>query len=34
VITVRTFAFMSVSGLRLGNTFQSDHGTTSFRCVV
>ncbi|KAJ2913249.1 hypothetical protein MD484_g7161, partial [Candolleomyces efflorescens] len=30
VITVRTFAFMSVSGLRLGNTFQSDHGTTSF----
>ena len=31
VITVRTFSFMSVSGVRLGNTFQPNHGTTSFR---
>lgn len=31
VITIRTFSFMSVSGIRLGNTFQPNHGTTSFR---
>ncbi|KAF6760017.1 cortical protein marker for cell polarity-domain-containing protein [Ephemerocybe angulata] len=30
LITIRTFSFMSVSGVRLGNTFQSNHGTTSF----
>ncbi|KAF5326160.1 hypothetical protein D9611_000155 [Ephemerocybe angulata] len=30
LITIRTFSFMSVSGVRLGNTFQNNHGTTSF----
>ncbi|KAF9458443.1 cortical protein marker for cell polarity-domain-containing protein [Collybia nuda] len=30
LVTVRTFTFMSVNGVRLGNTFLSDHGTTSF----
>jgi hypothetical protein len=33
VVTVRTFSFMSASGVRLGNTFLSNHGTTGFRCV-
>jgi hypothetical protein len=32
VITVRTFTFMSASGVRLGNTFLGGHGTTVFRC--
>lgn len=31
LITVRTFTFISASGLRLGNTFQPNHGTTAFR---
>jgi hypothetical protein len=31
LVTVRTFTYMSISGIRLGNTFQSDHGTTGFR---
>jgi hypothetical protein len=31
VITVRTFASITVNGLRLGNTFQPGHGTTGFR---
>lgn len=30
-ITIRTFPFLSASGVRLGNTFQPSHGTTSFR---
>ncbi|KAG5334904.1 hypothetical protein C0989_002667 [Termitomyces sp. Mn162] len=30
LVTVRTFSFISVNGVRLGNTFQSDHGTTGF----
>jgi hypothetical protein len=34
VITVRTFTFMSASGVRLGNTFLAAHGTTMFRCVL
>ncbi|KAG6891721.1 hypothetical protein C0992_006141 [Termitomyces sp. T32_za158] len=29
-ITVRTFSFISVNGVRLGNTFQSGHGTSGF----
>jgi hypothetical protein len=33
VITVRTFASISVSGVRLGNTFLTGHGTTTFRSV-
>jgi hypothetical protein len=33
VVTARTFTFISGSGIRLGNTFQSGHGTTGFRCV-
>lgn len=33
LITVRAFSFISASGVRLGNTFQPDHGTTSFTCV-
>jgi hypothetical protein len=33
LITVRTFSFISANGLRLGNTFQSNHGTTSFTCA-
>lgn len=31
VITVRAFSFISASGIRLGNTFQDNRGTTSFR---
>lgn len=34
LVTVRTFAFMSANGVRLGNTFLSDHGTTRFRFVL
>lgn len=30
LITVRTFSFVSASGIRLGNTFQPEHGTTAF----
>ncbi|KAF8972970.1 cortical protein marker for cell polarity-domain-containing protein [Flammula alnicola] len=30
LITVRTFSFISASGVRLGNTFQANHGTTGF----
>ncbi|KAH8119371.1 cortical protein marker for cell polarity-domain-containing protein [Phellopilus nigrolimitatus] len=30
VITVREFAQLSANGIRLGNTFQSNHGTTGF----
>ncbi|KAI5123973.1 hypothetical protein M0805_006385 [Coniferiporia weirii] len=30
VITVRKFADLNADGIRLGNTFQSDHGTTGF----
>jgi hypothetical protein len=33
LITVRTFSSISANGVRLGNTFQPDHGTTSFTCV-
>ena len=31
LITVRTFSSISSSGIRLGNTFLNDHGTTGFR---
>lgn len=31
LVTVRTFSFISVNGVRLGNTFQSGHGTSGFR---
>ncbi|KAJ7262315.1 cortical protein marker for cell polarity-domain-containing protein [Mycena haematopus] len=30
VITINTLHFNSVNGIRLGNTFQPDHGTTGF----
>lgn len=30
LITVRTFSFISVNGVRLGNTFLQNHGTTGF----
>lgn len=30
VITIRTFSFISANGVRLGNTFQNNHGTTGF----
>lgn len=30
LITIRTFSVFSASGVRLGNTFQADHGTTAF----
>ncbi|KAJ7733100.1 cortical protein marker for cell polarity-domain-containing protein [Mycena olivaceomarginata] len=30
VITINTLRFNSVNGVRLGNTFQPDHGTTGF----
>ncbi|KAJ6557179.1 cortical protein marker for cell polarity-domain-containing protein [Mycena sp. CBHHK59/15] len=30
VVTIRTFSSMIVSGVRLGNTFQPNHGTTGF----
>lgn len=33
LVTVQTFNFTSANGIRLGNTFQSNHGTTGFRCV-
>jgi len=31
LINVRTFSFISAAGVRLGNTFQPNHGTTAFR---
>lgn len=31
LLTVRAFSFISARGVRLGNTFQPNHGTTSFR---
>jgi len=31
LITIRTFSFISSNGIRLGNTFLNDHGTTGFR---
>ena len=31
LITIRTFTFISANGVRLGNTFQPNHGTTGFR---
>lgn len=34
LVTVRTFTFMSANGVRLGNTFLSNHGTTRFRYVL
>ncbi|KAG6857255.1 hypothetical protein H0H87_007088 [Tephrocybe sp. NHM501043] len=30
LVTVRTFTFISANGIRLGNTFQSGHGTSGF----
>ncbi|PFH51975.1 hypothetical protein AMATHDRAFT_74488 [Amanita thiersii Skay4041] len=30
LVTIRTFSFISAGGLRLGNTFQTDHGTKEF----
>lgn len=30
LITIRTFSVFSADGIRLGNTFQADHGTTAF----
>lgn len=33
VINIRAFASLSANGIRLGNTFQSGHGTTGFRCL-
>jgi hypothetical protein len=33
VINVRAFSFISANGIRLGNTFQPNHGTTGFRYV-
>ena len=30
LITIRTFSVFSANGVRLGNTFQADHGTTAF----
>jgi hypothetical protein len=33
LITIRTFSFMLASGVRLGNTFQANYGTTEFRYV-
>ena len=34
VVTVRTFAFLSANGIRIGNTFQQGRGTTGFRYVL
>ena len=34
VITVRKFVQLNAVGIRLGNTFQSNHGTTGFRYVL
>lgn len=31
LITIRAFSFISAAGVRLGNTFQPNHGTTGFR---
>ena len=31
VVTVRKFSFLNAIGIRLGNTFQDDRGTTAFR---
>lgn len=33
LVTVLTFTSISTNGVRLGNTFQSNHGTTGFRYV-
>lgn len=33
-ITVRDFADLNAMGIRLGNTFQANHGTTAFRSVL
>lgn len=30
LITIRAFSFISANGVRLGNTFQNNHGTTGF----
>ena len=30
LITIRTFSVFSANGIRLGNTFQANHGTTAF----
>lgn len=34
VITVQTFSSLNARGIRLGNTFQADHGTTGFTLVL
>ena len=34
LLTVRTFSFITANGVRLGNTFQPNHGTTGFRYVI
>lgn len=34
VITARAFSFISAGGIRLGNTFVENHGTTGFRSVL
>jgi hypothetical protein len=34
LITVRTFSFISANGVRIGNTFQANHGTTGFTYVT
>lgn len=34
VINARTFTAITASGIRLGNTFQSGHGTTGFTYVI
>ncbi|KAK7448842.1 hypothetical protein VKT23_013571 [Stygiomarasmius scandens] len=34
VVTVRKFSFLSASGVRLGNTFLSNHGTTGFKVTT
>lgn len=33
VVTIRDFSFLSARGVRLGNTFLANHGTTGFRHV-
>ncbi|KAG6915394.1 hypothetical protein DXG01_011713 [Tephrocybe rancida] len=34
LVTVRTFSFISVNGIRLGNTFQGSHGTAGFSVIT
>jgi hypothetical protein len=34
LITVRAFSFISANGVRIGNTFQANHGTTGFTYVT